>query len=243
MQKRTTVWYTLGEAEKATGVPRTRLDHACRVRRLPYRRSETGARLLSHEVVEKLRKQGLKSFPRPYDPIATSNEQEASPPGATQGVGLMPQRERLEQKRIEVEEMRVNRELRHLKYQEQQEKAERRAAALVERQAQAEQHAQARRHQEQLRLEEAREAAALERDSLEAEARDSHLQWEVDWLDHTLNHLLPSDLPPTFELEVHKAVAELLAKLDAHQPEKLTKRLVQAAIDRALQPWRKQKGD
>jgi hypothetical protein len=33
MQKKTTVWYTLGEAEKATSIHRTRLDHACRERR------------------------------------------------------------------------------------------------------------------------------------------------------------------------------------------------------------------
>ena len=78
MQKKNTLWYTLGEAEKATGIPRTRLDHACRVGRLPYRRSETGARLLSHDVIEKLRKHGLKAFPRPYDPIASPNEQEVN---------------------------------------------------------------------------------------------------------------------------------------------------------------------
>ena len=65
MKKRSTAWYTLGEAAKATHVPRTRLDHACRVGRLPYRRSEAGARLLSHDVIEKLRKDGLKAFPAP----------------------------------------------------------------------------------------------------------------------------------------------------------------------------------
>jgi hypothetical protein len=34
MQNKTTAWYTLGEAEKATSIQRTRLDHACRVGRL-----------------------------------------------------------------------------------------------------------------------------------------------------------------------------------------------------------------
>src|SRR5713226_3183652 len=128
MQKKTTIWYTLGEAKKATGIPRTQLDHACRVGRLPYRRTEAGARLLSHDVVEKLRKDGLKSFPRPYDPIASSNEQVASPSGVTQGLGPTAQRERVEQKRGELEEIRVNRDLRQLRDQERQEKAERRAA-------------------------------------------------------------------------------------------------------------------
>lgn len=240
MQKKTTLWYTLGEAEKAAGIQRTRLDHACRVGRLQYRRSETGARLLSHDVVEKLRKHGLKAFPRPYDPIASSNEQEASPSGATSGAGLTAQRERVEQKRGEIEEMRVNRDLRQLKDQEQQEKSERRAAAAAERQAQAEQRAHAKRQRQQVRLEEARQAEAREQAARGAEAHNRRRQWEVTWLDHALK-LLPRDVPPSFELDVRDAVAELLQKLDANEPEQLTKRLIQAAINKALQPWHRQK--
>lgn len=53
----------------------------------------------------------------------------------------------------------------------------------------------------------------------------------------------PSLLDETlvFELDVHQVVAELLSKLDAQQPEQLTKRLIQAAIDKALQPWHRRK--
>jgi hypothetical protein len=240
MRKKTTIWYTLGEAEKATGIQRTRLDHACRVGRLPYRRSETGARLLSHDVVEKLRKEGLKSFPRPYDPIASSNEQVASPAGVTQGMGPTAQRERVEQKRGELEEMRIDRDLRQQREKERQEKAERRVAAAAERQAQAEEHAQAQRQRQQIRLEEARQAEAREQAALETEARHRRHQWEICWLDCALK-LLPSDVPHSFELDVHQVVADLLPKLDAQQPEQLTKRLIQAAIDRALQPWHRRK--
>lgn len=240
MQKRNTVWYTLGEAEKAAGVARTRLDHACRVGRLQYRRSETGARLLSHDVIEKLRKDGLKAFPRPYDPITSLMDQEVSPCGATAGGGLTAQRERIEQKRGEIEEMRVNRDLRQLKEQEQQEKAQRRASAAAERQAQAEQRAQANYRRQQARLEEARQAEAREQAACEADARDRRRQWEVSWLDYALK-LLPRDVPRSFEIDVHEAVAELLPKLDSHQPEQLTQRLIQAAIDKALQPWHRKK--
>ncbi len=203
MRTKTTVWYTLGEAEKATGIPRTRLDHACRVNRLPYRRSETGARLLSHDVVEKLRKQGLKGFPRPYDPIATSTEQEASPLGATSAARLTVQRERVEQKRGELEEMRVNRELRHFRDQEQHEKAECRAAAAAERQDQAEERARAQRLSQQLHLEEARQAEAREQAEWETEARHRRQEWETSWLDYALK-LLPSDVPHSVELDVHQ---------------------------------------
>ncbi len=240
MRTKTTVWYTLGEAEKATNIPRTRLDHACRVGRLPYRRTEAGARLLSHDVVEKLRKDGLKSFPRPYDPIASSNEQVAGPAGVTQVVGPTAQRERVEQRRGELEEMRLNRDLRQLKEQERQEKAERRAATAAERQAQAEERAQTQRERQQIRLEEARQAEAREQAARETEARNDRQQWETSWLDYALNSL-PSDAPHDLELDVHEVVADLLPKLDAQQPAQLTKRLIQAAIDKALQPWNRRK--
>jgi len=240
VRKKTTLWYTLGDAEKATGIRRTRLDHACRVGRLTYRRSEAGARLLPHDVVEKLRKDGLKGFPRPYDPIASSTEHDASSPGATSGAGLTGQRERVEQKRGEIEEMRLNRDLRQLKDQERQEKAERRAATIAEQQARAEERLRDQRQIEQLRQEEARQTEAREQAEWETEVRHRRQEWETFWLNRALE-LLPSDLPLSLELSVHQAVDDLLPKLDVLQPEQLTKRLIQAAIDKALQPWHKNK--
>lgn len=240
MKKKTTIWYTLGEAEKATGIPRTRLDHACRVNRLPYRRTETGARLLRQDVIEKLHKDGLKAFPRPYDPIASSDGHEVSNSGETQGIGLTAQRERIEQKRGELEELRLNRNLRQLKDQDAQERAERRATAAAERQAQAEQRAQAQHEGQKLRLEEAHQAEAREQAAREAEARHIRRQWEINWQDYALR-VLPSDVPRNLELDVHQAVFEILARIDADQPEGLTQRFIQAAIDKALQPWYKSK--
>jgi len=240
MKKKTIVWYTLGEAEKATGTPRTRLDHACRVGRLSYRRSETGARLLSHDVIEKLRKDGLKVFPRPYDPIASSVNNEANPSDTTSGSSSAAQRERVEQKRGEIEEMRLNRDLRQLRDQERQEKAEHRAAAVAEQQARTEERLQAQRQNQQLRLEEARQTEAREQAEWETEDRHRRQEWEASWLNHALE-LLPSDLPHSLELDVHHAVADLLPKLDALQPKQLTKRLIEAAIDKALRPWHKSK--
>ena len=150
------------------------------------------------------------------------------------------QRERIEQKRGEIEEMRVSRDLRQLKEQERQEKAERRAAAAAELQAQAEQRAQAEYQRQQLRLEEARQAEAREQVAHEAEARDQRRQWEANWLDRALK-LLPRDVPPSLELDVHQAVTELLPTLDAQQPEQISQRLIQAAIDKALQPWHRKR--
>jgi hypothetical protein len=240
MKEKTTVWYTLGEAEKATGIPRTRLDHACRVNRLSFRRSEAGARLLSHDVIEKLRKDGLRGFPRPYDPISSSIEQESGSSRLPSGAGPTEQRQRVEQKRGELEEMRVSRDVRQLRDQERQEKADRRAAAAAELQAEAEERERAQRQRQQLRLEEVHRAEALQRAAREAEDRDRRREWETHWLEAALK-LLPSDVPRSFEPDVHQAVAALLPKLDAQQPEHFTKRLVEAVIDKALQPWRRRK--
>jgi hypothetical protein len=127
-----------------------------------------------------------------------------------------------------------------LRDQERQEKAERRAAAVAEQQAQAEELLQAQRQSQQLRLEEARQTEAREQAEWETEVRHRRQEWETLWLNQALE-LLPNDLPHSLELNVHQAVADLLAKLDAVQPEQLTKRLIQAAIDKALQPWHKSK--
>lgn len=212
-----------------TLVARPPLDHACRVGKVQYRRSETGARLLSHDVIEKLRIDGLKAFPRPYDPIAPPTEQLAAPHGAS-GNALAAQRDKVEQKRVEIGEMHVSRELRQLKEQEQHERAERRAVAAAEWQRQAEQRGQAEHQRQQLYLEEARQA----------EARECRRQWEAGWLDFALK-LLPCDVPHSFELNVHQAVAELLPRLDGYQPEQLMKPLIQAAVDKVLQPWHRKK--
>jgi hypothetical protein len=136
--------------------------------------------------------------------------------------------------------MRVSRDLRHLRDQERQEKAERRAAAEVERQARLEEHAQAQRQSRQLHLEEARQAEVREQAAREAEALHCRREWEARWLDYSLR-VVPDDVPHDLELDVHQSVVELLPKLDAHQPEQLIQRLIRAAIDKALHPWHRRK--
>lgn len=183
MQKKMTVWYTLGEAEKATGIQRTRLDHACRANRLPYRRSETGARLLSNDVIERLRKEGLKSFPRPYDPlgIATADDKQshASP---TSGV-LQSLRDGIDELNLKGQELRARRDLERL-HDEQTDEAERLAEEKRRRKLEQE----ARREQvraEHLQQEQLRQEA-------EAEQRRQGLRHQVQL---ALHAALPASLP------------------------------------------------
>jgi len=160
MQKKITVWYTLGEAEKATNIPRTRLDHACRVGRLQYRRSETGARLLSNEVVEKLRKGGLSSFPRPYDPPGISSGDDNQSAVAPTSSALQMRRERIEVLNLEGQEVRARRELRRQRA-EQAEETERLAEQERERKLERELYREHGRV-ERLRQEQLQQEAAAE---------------------------------------------------------------------------------
>ncbi len=232
MPSKTTTWYTLGEAEKASGIPRTRLDHACRVGRLPYRRTESGARLLSQDVVEKLRKQGLSAFPRPYDPPNVAAGPEASASAALSAT-LRSRRDRLEEAHVRIEELRARQQLDDLR----EEIAERRARKSAEKQAAAmiQQEEREQRHLRDLREVQAREDKARE------DGR-SYLrrQWVTTWTDYALD-LLPKDAPHSVGLEAHQAIAEVLGKLDPDQPGALIRRLMRTAVDKALGPWQRRK--
>ncbi len=226
MARKTTVWYTLGEAEKATGVPRTRLDHACLVSRLTFRRSETGARLLSQDTIEKLRKDGLKAFPRPYDPSEAPTEAAQSAPTTNP---LESRRQHLEELKIQAEEVRAQRELDRLRAEDRQSTGQEGNEALARAIAE-------KRELERLKLEAARIADARKEKEREAKAERQRRQWETTWTEYALN-LVPQDAPRGLALEVREAALDLLRPLEPDQPRELTQRLVQAAVEKTLQPW------
>jgi hypothetical protein len=49
----------------------------------------------------------------------------------------------------------------------------------------------------------------------------------------------PYDAPQEIELEIHEAVQTALARLDPDQPRSTTQRLVDAAVEKVLRPWRR----
>jgi hypothetical protein len=226
MAKKATLWYTLGEAEKATGIPRTRLDHACRVKRLSYRRSETGARLLSQDTVEKLRKDGLKAFPRPYDPASAPPESEQ--PSASNNPH-QSRRQHVDDLKLQAEELLAERELDRLRSQDDQTIKHKEISAHASVMAE-------KRELEQIRLEAAQIADTRREKEREAKAERRRRQWETTWTEYALN-LVPQDAPRGLALEVREAALDLLRPLEPDQPRELTQRLVQAAVEKTLQPW------
>ena len=90
-----------------------------------------------------------------------------------------------------------------------------------------------------------REREARDRAQVEAErerARKEQAQrkrrdWENGWITHALNRV-PRDAPQALELEAHTQAAEVLGKLQPDHPSDAVRRLVEAAVEKALAPWR-----
>jgi hypothetical protein len=80
-------------------------------------------------------------------------------------------------------------------------------------------------------------AEAAERQRTETkQAEQRRLLWMQQWTQYGLNSL-PYDARRQVEMEVHTAVQEALSGLQPGQPEAITRRLVDAAVHRALGPW------
>src|ERR1035437_8097205 len=80
-------------------------------------------------------------------------------------------------------------------------------------------------------------AEAAERQRTEAkQAEQRRLLWMQQWTQYALNSL-PYGARQEVEMEVHAMVQEALSVLQPSQPEAITRRLVDAAVHRALGPW------
>jgi excisionase family DNA binding protein len=72
-----------------------------------------------------------------------------------------------------------------------------------------------------------------------AQAAQQRQQWMDGWVQHALNSL-PYGVPREVEVDVHENVQQALTNLQVSQPEIITRRLVDAAMEKALRPWQRQ---
>ena len=80
-------------------------------------------------------------------------------------------------------------------------------------------------------------AEVSERQRIEVkQAEQRRLQWMQQWTQYALNSL-PDGARREVEMEVHTMVQEALSVLQPSQPEAITRRLVDAAVRRAIGPW------
>jgi hypothetical protein len=76
----------------------------------------------------------------------------------------------------------------------------------------------------------------------EAAAREQRRRaWMQRWTQHALDSL-PYGVPREAELDVHATVEQTLMRLQPEQPTALIQRLIGAAVEKALVPWRRRSG-
>jgi len=82
---------------------------------------------------------------------------------------------------------------------------------------------------------------AAERQKAEAaQAEQRRRKWLDSWIQYALNSR-PYDAPRETALEIHQAVQTALADVRPDQPQYTTQRLVDAAVAKALRPWKRKK--
>lgn len=93
------------------------------------------------------------------------------------------------------------------------------------------------RFRERARCQEAEQAAQRQR-AAEVAARSHRQQWENKWITLALE-LVPRDAPPELKIDVNRCVGEVLAQIRPDHPDSIIKNLVDAAVEKALAPWRR----
>jgi hypothetical protein len=82
--------------------------------------------------------------------------------------------------------------------------------------------------------------AAHDRQRLQARSVQIRRNWENAWMEYALENM-PEDAPENVRLPVSEFVRQTLASLNPDDPEEVAEPLVRAAVDRGLQPWRRDK--
>jgi excisionase family DNA binding protein len=138
---------------------------------------------------------------------------------------IQNKRETIETLNLELQERRARRELRRL--EEEDAEPDRRRAAAV----QAEEHVR-RAELEESRLQRESEAQERERERQRA-------QWANGWMEYGLK-LVPENSPLEVALDVRQAIEEVLDNATPFDPQSLLQRLVLAAVETSLGPWKRQ---
>jgi excisionase family DNA binding protein len=82
---------------------------------------------------------------------------------------------------------------------------------------------------------------AAERQKAEAaQAEQRRRKWLDSWIQYGLNSR-PYDAPQETGLEIHQAIQTALASIHPDQPQRTTQGLVDAAVAKALRPWKRKK--
>lgn len=213
------MYYSTGQAARELGITQARVRDLCRHGVITAEITDGRQFRIPREELEKLKREGLPVVPRPL-PNAERVATIGPPPSrrhhpallAAPSADLIHSGEEVVCLENEVKSLGLRRQK-----EEQLDWFREREDRDAEREAQRQEVEQ--RRQVQLAAERRRQT------------------WKTEWLEHGLNEV-PCEAPQSVRLDIHKAVAQALEDLDPSHPDSTTLRLVDAAVDRALTPWR-----
>jgi hypothetical protein len=210
----------ISQAARALGTSEHKLRKFCALDMIEHERTPGGHIRIPEAEIERIQEQGLPELPAL---IAAEDEADEEPPSTRNGREPVPPEELYAQPSEAVVEAAEG-------VQIQQSRLEKRR--IEKDLEETEDWFRAREKKEA-----AKKAAARQR-AEEEQAEQRHRKLIHQWTEYGLK-CLPFHHPPESELSAHRALQELLADLDLDQPEHVTTRLVQAAIEKAYAPYRR----
>ena len=182
------------------------------------------------EEIQRLRREGLPPLPAmsEEDGLRSARSPQGRNKPVTDGLlappseELIADAEDLERQKLELEKLGVRREIEeqmdYFRAQEQEEKDEeeqRRNGLQEQRQ---------RQQQQQVQLQQQRRTQ----------------RWQSQWVQYALRSM-PFFAPKELKLQVNKHVTETLGRLSPSESRQVVRQLVDAATEKALKPWRRQR--
>ena len=226
------IMYRVGQAGKDLGVRSYRIRRLCETGRIDAEFSGQQWQIPSGEV-ERLKRDGVPPTPKivDSDDVETSRSPNAKEHGAPtllaepspEMIAVAEQAE-MSGRQLTVAENKLKRNRVRREEVEIEDFFADRAKRLQEQEA-----------AEQRRFEEELEADARKREDKAAAERRK--KFYSDWLEYALRQK-PYDAPTEVELDIHEQVLTTLAKVDTNERDFVVRRLVDAAVERALKPWK-----
>lgn len=217
------VYYSSGQAARELGVTQAKIRALCESEVIDSTLTAGGQYRIRRDELERLKRDGLPPIPRPLpDPECPRPVSRTLRPSHDE-VNFSPEPSEAVINAAETVAC-LEHEVKAVELQKQKGEGldwfrERETRAAAEKSD----------RDEVERLRRSQEEAVLERE-----------RWSAKWAECGLRSV-PADVPRAYLLEVHRRIEETLQRLNVTQPDSITRDLIHAAVEGALEPWNKQR--
>jgi hypothetical protein len=223
-------FFSSGQAAKELKISSYRVRRLCETGLIPgVELTESGQWLIPPGEIARISKEGVPSTPKTVDADAPESK-----PNAAGNPSLLAEPSELLVDAAEQAEI-SNRDLTTAKNELERKKISREAVEVddffEERQRRRQQEAE----EEERSLEEAAQEDIRRRET--AAAKEERQRFFSEWTEHAIRQK-PWGAPQDVEIDIHSEVLATLAKVDTKERDFVVRRLVDAAVNRALAGWR-----